>query len=92
MEKDRKLTFLDFEVRRNDKPGLLFKLYRKPTNTQRFNSSESHLCIQHKMAAFNSMTNKDHQVKINYIYKTVRLNGYGREPIKKLAIKYINRQ
>jgi hypothetical protein len=37
----------------NNKLG--FKIFRKPTNTQRFIVNESHHSTQHKMAAFNSM-------------------------------------
>jgi hypothetical protein len=52
MEKDGKLSFLNVEVRRNINTGLLFKIYRKPTNTQRFIINESHHSVQQKMAAF----------------------------------------
>jgi hypothetical protein len=34
---------------------LSFKIFRKPTNTQRFIVNESHRSTQHKMAAFNSI-------------------------------------
>jgi hypothetical protein len=96
MEKDGKLPFFYIEVGRNDNMGFLFKIYRKPTNTQRFIINESHHTVQHKMAAFNSMlyramivpmTNEDCQAVLNYIYETARLNENARGPIEK-AQKY----
>jgi len=101
IEKDGKLPFLDVEVRRDGAAGLLFKIFRKPTNTQRFIINESHHSMQHKMAAFNSMlhratsipmTDEDRKAELNYIFETARLNGYAREPIEKLAIRHRNRQ
>jgi hypothetical protein len=98
MEKDGKLPFLDFEVGRNDNIVLLYKIYRKPTNTQRFIINESHHSVQHKITTFNSMlhraipmTNEDRQAELNYIYETARLNGCAREPIENLVIKHSNR-
>jgi PHD/YefM family antitoxin component YafN of YafNO toxin-antitoxin module len=101
VEKDGKLPFLDVEVRRDEAAGLLFKIYRKPTNTQRFIINESHHTVQHKMAAFNSMlhramsipmTDEDRKAELNYILETASLNGYARESIEKLAAKHRNRQ
>jgi hypothetical protein len=41
MEKDGTLLFLDDEVKRGNDDGLHFEVYRRPTNTQRFNESFS---------------------------------------------------
>jgi hypothetical protein len=83
------LPFLDVEVNRLTNNKLSFKIFLKPTNTQRFIVNESHHSIQQKMAAFNSMlfggvnvpmSTEDQKAELEYIYEAAKLNGYDKVP------------
>jgi hypothetical protein len=78
------LPFLDLEIiRKNNK--LEFGIYRKPTATQRYITSDSYCNLQHKHAAFNSMTYRlcnvpmtpeKYQQEVNEIKKIAEVNGF----------------
>jgi hypothetical protein len=78
------LCFLDIEIKGVDN-NLEFNVFRKPTTVPRYITSDSHICIHHKMAAINSMidrmlklpmniTNQQEELKI--INNMARINGY----------------
>jgi hypothetical protein len=78
------LPFLDVQVKRTE-DNQQFKVFRKPTNTQRFIGNESHHSCQHKMAAFKSMMHRavnipmndeDQNAEFTYIYEAAKINGY----------------
>lgn len=55
-EKNGSLPFLDLNITRLPNGKVDLAIYRKPTNVPRYIPAESHCPIQHKKAAFNSMT------------------------------------
>lgn len=57
IENNGQLPFLDTLVIRN-KDRLEFDIYRKETNINRFITSDSNHCIQHKLAAFNFLIHR----------------------------------
>jgi hypothetical protein len=101
IEKEGVLPFLDVEVRRTEDNQLQFKVFRKPTNTQRFIVNESHHSRQHKMSAFNSMMHRavnipmndeDQKAEFAYIYEAAKINGYDDSQIQKLQTKHQNKK
>jgi hypothetical protein len=83
------LPVLDVEVKRLTNNKLGFKIFRNPTNTQRFIVNESHPSNQHQMATFNSMLfqavnvpmiTEDQKAELEYIYEAAsgrRAHGIG---------------
>jgi hypothetical protein len=78
------LCFLDIEIKRVDN-NLEFNVFRKPTAVARYITSDSHHCIQHKMAAFNSMIDRmlkfpmnisNQQDELKIIKNIARINRY----------------
>jgi hypothetical protein len=95
------LPFLDVELKRLTNNKLSFKIFRKPTNTQRFIVNESHHSTRHKMVAFNSMllravnvpiSSEDQKAELEYINEAAKPNGYDKvllhEPLKKHETLY----
>jgi hypothetical protein len=101
IEKEGVLPFLDVEVRRTEDNQLQFKVFLKPTNTQRFIVNESHHSRQHKMSAFNSMMHRavnipmndeDQKAEFAYIYEAAQINGYDDSQILKLQTRHQNKK
>ena len=57
-ETDRKISFLDVTVCRQDNGRLSTKVYRKPTHTERYLSFHSHHPVAHKRAVVKSLTDR----------------------------------
>ena len=55
-ETERKISFLDVTVCRQDDGQLSTKVYRKPTHTERYLSFDSHHPAAHKRAVVKSLT------------------------------------
>lgn len=81
---DRTLAFLDLRIRVSAEGNLEFSIYRKPTNTDRFITIDSHHHHSHKAAAFHSMVHRllnipmnasDYETEKNYIYQVATING-----------------
>jgi uncharacterized protein (UPF0335 family) len=83
---------LDIEIKRVDN-NLEINVFRKPTAVPRYITSDSHHCIQHKMAAFNSIidrmltfpmniTNQQEELKI--INNIARINGYDEKFVNRI--------
>lgn len=71
-----------------------FDIYRKPTFTGRFITSDSFHNFRHKMASFHSMahrlvsiplTEARYQKKRNYIIELGKINGYANDTIDRVA-------
>lgn len=87
------IPFLDVLVINNGNDGLEFDIYRKPTFTGRFITSDSFHNFQHKMAAFHSMAKRMVSMPLssdrydkerNFIIETGRINGYERKTIENI--------
>lgn len=83
-EDEGKLNFLDLTVIRGE-DGFEFDIYRKPTNTGRYITSDSYHPLKHKLAAFHSMifralntpmTNERRENEIQRIKQIAHINGY----------------
>lgn len=83
-EKDGQLAFLDLLLIRNNNK-VEVAVYHKPTSTQRFIPSTSHVPIQHKMAPFHSMAHRlcklplsiaNYKREYDYIQEAAKVNGY----------------
>lgn len=83
-EQDGKLNFLDLVVINNNN-NFVFDIYRKPTNTGRYITSNSLHPWQHKLSAFHSMIHRALNIPMNEEFfaneiqriKTIaHLNGY----------------
>ena len=57
-ETNRKMSFLDVTVCRQDNGRLSTKVYRKPTHTERHLSFHSHHAVAHKRAVVKSLTDR----------------------------------
>lgn len=85
LEKDGRICFLDLSITREEDKKLTFDIYRKPTSTDRFITSDSYHHSAHKHAAFNSMIHRLVNVPLNeeryneewkHILKVADMNGY----------------
>jgi hypothetical protein len=72
-------------------------VYRKPTATERYITIDSHHCIQHKSAAFNSMVNllftilmsAENKLKeLKKIKLIAETNGYSEEFVDRINKKH----
>ncbi|KAL9971531.1 hypothetical protein ACROYT_G017705 [Oculina patagonica] len=84
-ETERKISFLDVTVCRQDDGQLSTKVYRKPTHTERYLSFDSHHPAAHKRAVVKSLTDRaktipssvDQQSKeMQHVTAALRANGY----------------
>ncbi len=84
LESNNEIAFLDLKIKRNDDSSLSFSIYRKPTTTNRFITSNSHHNFQHKQAAFNCMihrllyipmTRENYSTELDQIYQIADING-----------------
>jgi hypothetical protein len=95
------LPLLDVEVRRTEDNQLQFKVFLKPTNTQRFIVNEPHHSRQHKTTAFTRMRHRavkipmndeDQKAEFAYIYEAAKINGYDDSQIQKLQTRHQNKK
>jgi hypothetical protein len=101
IENDGDLPFLDILISRGDNNTIEFSIYRKPTHTDRYITSDSHHCGGHKQAAFHSMVHRMFTTPMRaekleeekaYIYEVGRLNGYPKEFVGKIIKKHGNKK
>ncbi|XP_055633647.1 uncharacterized protein LOC129773989 [Toxorhynchites rutilus septentrionalis] len=96
-EKDGTLPFLDLYITRKEDNRLKFGIYRKPTSTDRYITSDSNHFGAQKQAAFHSMVYRllnipmerdDYIAEKNRIYYAAELNGYKRCFVEKILRKH----
>jgi len=90
------LPFLDLNIKRvNNK--LEFAVYRKPTSTDRFITSDSFCSHQNKLAAFHSMVHRlcslplsasAYKVEYDHILHLADVNGYKKSLVDRLIVKH----
>jgi Reverse transcriptase (RNA-dependent DNA polymerase)/GIY-YIG catalytic domain len=98
-EVDGILPFLDLEIIRNNNK-IEFGIYKKPTSTKRYITSDSFCNTQHKHAAFNSMTYRlvnlplkpeKFNSELKIINEIAELNGYDKIIVNTLVKKHKKR-
>lgn len=96
-EVDGKLPFLDLMITRKEDETVKFGIYRKPTSTDRYITSDSNHFGSQKQAAFHSMAHRLHNIPMekeefaeerNHIYKAAEVNGYEKEFVDKILRKH----
>jgi len=96
-ENEGEIAFLDVLVSRKNILELKFSIYRKPTHTDRFITSDSFHCEQHKRATFNSMAfrlfnipmeKEDFVREKNCISRIATINGFDNHFISKIINKH----
>ncbi|XP_055615112.1 uncharacterized protein LOC129761417 [Toxorhynchites rutilus septentrionalis] len=96
-EKDGTLPFLDLYITRKEDNRLKFGIYRKPTSTNRYITSDSNHFGAQTQAAFHSMVYRllnipmerdDYIAEKNRIYHAAELNGYKRCFVEKILRKH----
>jgi hypothetical protein len=94
-ENDGKLPFLDVLTIRSENK-INFKIYRKPTSTNRYISSKSFHSFQHKNAAFNSMAHRLTHIPLtddNYLEERNNILNFGlKNGYEKLIVEKIIRK
>lgn len=97
VEENQKLSFLDLNLNRKSDGMIQISIFRKPTSTNRFFTSDSYCPPSHKYAAFNSMTYrlcklplnvKDFMEELKHIKMVANLNGYQENMIDKMIEKH----
>jgi len=92
---NRELAFLDLLLKREDSK-LKFSIYRKPCDNDRFISSSSNHCTQHKEASLNFMIHRmlnipmddsDREKEWSQIINIAKVNGYSEKLCEKLLLK-----
>jgi len=90
------LPFLDVSVQQVDHK-LKFNVFRKPTTTKRYITSDSYCSHQNKIAAFHSMvyrmcrlplSHSDFKAEYENIVDIARTNGFGQALVDKLVHKH----
>lgn len=96
-EVEGKLPFLDLLITKNEDNSLKFGIYRKPTSTDRYITSDSNHFGAQKQAAFHSMAHRLYNVPMESvefkeeqerIYAAAEVNGYGRTFVEKILQKH----
>ncbi|XP_062715384.1 uncharacterized protein LOC134291527 [Aedes albopictus] len=96
-EAEGKLPFLDLMISRREDNKLKFGIYRKPTSTDRYITSDSNHFGAQQKAAFHSMAHRLYNIPMerddfveerNRIHKAAELNGYEREFVDKILRKH----
>lgn len=95
-EQEGKLNFLDLNIMRND-GKFEFDIFRKPTNSGRYITSDSYHSFQHKIASFHSMIYRALNIPMNderftneirRIKEIANINGYTEQLIEDLLIAH----
>jgi len=96
VETDNQINFLDLTIR-NENSKHIFKIYRKPTQTNQTIHNSSHHPYQHKISAYNHMINRlnnipmkqeDYNNELNTIKFIAKENGYKHTLIDKINNKH----
>lgn len=91
-ENNSRLNFLDVTVIRNENK-FEFDIFRKPTNTGRYITSDSYHPIKHKLAAFHCMIHRALNIPLTYdrleseienIKTLAHVNGYTEQMVNEL--------
>lgn len=99
-EINEQLNFLDVTVIKNN-GKFEFDIYRKPTNTLRYITSDSYHPMKHKIAAFHSMifralnipmSNERQEIELNKIKDIANLNGYREQLINELILSHLRKK
>lgn len=94
---DGRLPFLDLMITKKEDNTLKFGIYRKPTSTDRYITSDSNHFGAQKQAAFHSMAHRLYNVPMENvefdeertrIYKAAEVNGYEKKFIDKILQKH----
>lgn len=97
IEENNQLAFLDLNVNRKPDGTITFGIYRKPTSTTRFITSDSYCPPSHKMAAFHSMTYRlcklplpvrEFMDELKYIKLAANVNGFHERIVNQLVEKH----
>ncbi|XP_055522576.1 uncharacterized protein LOC129716761 [Wyeomyia smithii] len=100
-EVDKKLPFLDLIISRKSDNSLKFGIYRKPTSTDRYITSDSNHCGAQKQAAFHSMAHRlvsvpmekdEYTIEKEKIKKAAKLNGYDEDFVEKIIRTHERKQ
>ncbi|XP_055522595.1 uncharacterized protein LOC129716783 [Wyeomyia smithii] len=100
-EVDKKLPFLDLIISRKPDNSLKFGIYRKPTSTDRYITSDSNHCGAQKQAAFHSMAHRlvsvpmekdEYTIEKEKIKKAAKLNGYDEDFVEKIIRTHERKQ
>ncbi|XP_053699016.1 uncharacterized protein LOC128745987 [Sabethes cyaneus] len=92
-EADGKLPFLDLLITKKQDNTLKFGIYRKPTSTDRYITSDSNHFGAQKQAAFHSMAHRlvhipmeeeDFIAEKENIYKAAKINGYDKQFVDRI--------
>lgn len=95
-EKEGKLNFLDISITKSN-DTFKFDIFRKPTNTSRYITSNSYHSFKHKCAAFHCMVHRavnipmDEETFANEILRIkniANINGYTEQLIDELVIAH----
>ncbi|XP_062711417.1 uncharacterized protein LOC134289523 [Aedes albopictus] len=96
-EAEGKLPFLDLMISRREDNKLKFGIYRKPTSTDRYITSDSNHFGAQQKAAFHSMAHRLYNIPMerddfveerNRIHKAAEVNGYEKEFVDKILRKH----
>jgi hypothetical protein len=96
LENEKTLSFLDLAITRKNN-GIDINIYRKPTNTKRFITNDSHTSRNIKHAAFNSMVYRlcrfplsiqNYMSELAYIKNIANINGYDERLVTSLVRKH----
>ena len=96
-ESDGKLPFLDLIINRKENDTLKYEIYRKPTSTDRYITSDSNHHGAQKQAAFHSMVHRLFSIPMesenfvterNRIHEAAELNGYDKTFVDKILRKH----
>ncbi|XP_055543040.1 uncharacterized protein LOC129728615 [Wyeomyia smithii] len=100
-EVEGKLPFLDLMITRKEDGTLKFGIYRKPTSTDRYITSDSNHFGGQKQAAFHAMAHRLFNVPMEaeefakeqqQIYKAAEINGYDKRFVDKILGKQKRKQ
>ena len=100
-ESDGKLPFLDLIMSKKEDGSLAFGIYRKPTSTDRYITSDSNHFGAQKQAAFHSMAHRLYNIPMEEaefaaektrIYKAAEVNGYNQEFVNRILRKHDRRK
>ncbi|XP_062714059.1 uncharacterized protein LOC134290861 [Aedes albopictus] len=96
-EVEGSLPFLDLLITRKEDDTLKFGIYRKPTSTDRYITSDSNHFGAQKQAAFHSMAHRLYNIPMerdefeeekSRVYTAAEVNGYDRPFVNKILKKH----
>ncbi|XP_053692011.1 uncharacterized protein LOC128740493 [Sabethes cyaneus] len=100
-EVEGKLPFLDLLITRKEDNTLKFSIFRKPTSTDRYITTDSNHFGAQKQAAFHSMAHRlvnipmeqeDFAAERERIQKAAELNGYDKKFVDKIIRKHLRKK